>query len=394
MTQHDPAHLDPAHLDPAHLDPAARRSAVVEALGVLGSGPEERFDRITRMAQEAFGVPLTFLNLVHQDVVTTQSTFGWQQGTSVPAEEQFCATTVLTPEPMVIADTTLDPRFATTAAVAEHGVRFYAGAPLTMLDGTRVGTLCIMDAQPRTFSPEDVALLQDLAHWAERELGQAVDRRRVRRVLDGLAPEPPVAPGVVVESVVVQPDTGGGDVVDHRTAADGAVHLTVGTVSAGRASALLASTVRGAVAARTDQPLDAAVAGLEAQLAPDLSVAGAVATLAHARLDPGSGRVDLVDLGHGLAAVVRDDGRVEELRSPGLPVALQPSGSSRRPVTAELAAGDVLVLCSDGAVALAGVEDLAHLARIVAAEGVGAVRDLLPDDDPTAAVAVTTARRT
>ncbi|MDP4333030.1 GAF domain-containing protein [Curtobacterium sp. A7_M15] len=99
------------------LDAAAHRSAVVEALGVLGSGPEERFDRITRMTQEAFGVPLTFLNLVHDGLVTTQSTFGWHQGSSVPASEQFCATTVLSPEPLVIPDTTLDPRFAHTAAV-------------------------------------------------------------------------------------------------------------------------------------------------------------------------------------------------------------------------------------------------------------------------------------
>uniref|UniRef100_UPI003EE576CA GAF domain-containing protein n=1 Tax=Curtobacterium flaccumfaciens TaxID=2035 RepID=UPI003EE576CA len=227
------------------LDPAARRTAVVEALGVLGSGPEERFDRITRMTQEAFGVPLTFLNLVHHDVVTTQSTFGWQQGTSVPASEQFCATTVLTPEPMVIPDTTLDPRFAATAAVAEHGIRFYAGAPLTMLDGTRVGTLCVMDAQPREFGAEDVALLRDLARWAERELGYAIDRRRVRRVLDGLAPEPVEVPGYTVATTTVRPDDGGGDVVDQRLAADGALHLTVGTVAAGRASALLASAARG-----------------------------------------------------------------------------------------------------------------------------------------------------
>ncbi len=62
------------------LDGADRRTAVIEALDVLGAGPEERFDRITRMTHEAFGVPLTFLNLVHHDVVTTQSTFGWQQG--------------------------------------------------------------------------------------------------------------------------------------------------------------------------------------------------------------------------------------------------------------------------------------------------------------------------
>ncbi len=170
------------------LDPAQRRTAVIEALGVLGSGPEERFDRITRMTHEAFGVPLTFLNLVHHDLVTTQSTFGWQQGTSVPASEQFCATTVLSPEPMVIPDTTLDPRFAQTAAVAEHGIRFYAGAPLSMQDGTRVGTLCVMDAQPAVFSDEDLALLRDLARWAERELGHSIERGRVQRVLQGLLP--------------------------------------------------------------------------------------------------------------------------------------------------------------------------------------------------------------
>lgn len=374
------------------LDPAARRTAVVEALGVLGSGPEERFDRITRMTQEAFGVPLTFLNLVHHDVVTTQSTFGWQQGSSVPASEQFCATTVLTPEPMVIPDTTLDVRFATTAAVAEHGIRFYAGAPLSMLDGTRVGTLCIMDAQPREFGAEDVALLRDLARWAERELGHAIDRRRVRRVLEGLAPEPVEVPGHTVTTITVQPDGGGGDIVDQRVAADGALHLTVGTVAAGRASALLASAVRGAVAARTDVPLERAVAGLEAQLDPDLSLAGAVATLVHARLDPGTGHVDVVDLGHGLAAVVRGDGSVEELRSASLPVALRPQDSDRTPVPVDLEPGDVLVIASDGALLLPGVDDLTDLAR-TAATGSAAVRSLLDTAAPSLAATVSTVRR-
>ncbi|WJY01138.1 GAF domain-containing protein [Curtobacterium sp. 458] len=374
------------------LDPAARRTAVVEALGVLGSGPEERFDRITRMTQEAFGVPLTFLNLVHHDVVTTQSTFGWQQGSSVPASEQFCATTVLTPEPMVIPDTTLDVRFATTAAVAEHGIRFYAGAPLSMLDGTRVGTLCIMDAQPREFGAEDVALLRDLARWAERELGHAIDRRRVRRVLEGLAPAPVEVPGHTVTTASAQPDGGGGDVVDQRVAADGALHLTVGTVAAGRASALLASAVRGAVAARTDVPLERAVAGLEAQLAPDLSLAGAVATLVHARVDPRTGHVDVVDLGHGLAAVVRADGPVEELRSASLPVGLRPQGSDRTPVPVDLGSGDVLVLASDGALALPGVDGPTDLAR-TAAGGDEAVRALIDAAAPTLAATVTTVCR-
>jgi hypothetical protein len=366
---------------------AAQRTAVVEALGVLGSGPEERFDRITQMAHEAFGVPLTFLNLVHHDLVTTQSTFGWNQGSSVPANEQFCATTVLTPDPMVIPDTTLDERFADTAAVAEHGIRFYAGAPLSMGDGTRVGTLCLMDAQPREFSDDDLALLRDLAHWAERELGHALDRDRVRHVLAGLLPEPVVVPGVVVDVLVEQRGQGGGTVADWRATPDGAVHVTVGSVApAGQAAALLAADVRSAVIARTALPVAAAVAGVEAQVAPDLQGADAVTALLHARVAPDTGHVDLVDAGLGLAVHVRADGTTTLLRSHDLPLGLEPDERPRTVVTAELAAGDRLVLATEGVTALPDRGGAHALAAVAAAEPDGAalvarVRAAVPEGD-------------
>lgn len=350
-----------------HLDGAARRTAVIEALEVLGAGPEERFDRITRMTHEAFGVPLTFLNLVHHGLVTTQSTFGWQQGTSVPASEQFCATTVLTPEPMVIPDTTLDSRFAHTAAVAEHGIRFYAGAPLTMLDGTRVGTLCIMDAQPRTLSAEDVGLLQDLARWAERELGHSIEEDRVRRVVAGLVPEPVTVPGYDLD-VLSLPSADAGDVADWRIAADGRLHLTVGSVPAvGSAAGLLAAAVRAAAVARTDVPMAAAVSGLEAQIAADLSVAATVGSLFQLRLDPGTGHVEHGDAGHGLAALIRADGSTEALRSLDLPLGLQPEDMPRTTGSLELASGDRVVLGTDGVLSGTGdLDALVELARTTA----------------------------
>ncbi|PZE37563.1 PP2C family protein-serine/threonine phosphatase [Curtobacterium sp. MCPF17_031] len=366
-----------------------RRTALIEALDVLGAGPEERFDRITRMTHDAFGVPLTFLNLVHHDLVTTQSTFGWNQGTSVPANEQFCATTVLTPEPLVIPDTTLDPRFAHTAAVAEHGIRFYAGAPLSMLDGTRVGTLCIMDAQPRAFSATDLALLRDLARWAERELGYALERDRLTRVRAALVPDPLSVPGHDVATLAVQRPDGGGGLTDWRVAPDGALHLTVGAVVAGRVSSLLAADVRGALAARTGLPIAEAVAGLEAQVAPDLRVADAVAELVHARLDPTTGRVDLVDAGLGTAVVVSADGSVRPVRSTELPVGLGTASTpgARSTLSVELAAGDRLVLASDAWSTVPGVEGPEAIAALVAAQPDGTaavehVRTLLPEGDP------------
>lgn len=373
-----------------HLAGADRRTAVIEALEVLGSGPEERFDRITRMTHEAFGVPLTFLNLVHHDLVTTQSTFGFQQGTSVPASEQFCATTVLSPEPMVIPDAALDMRFAQSRAVTEYGIRFYAGAPLTMPDGTRVGTLCVMDAEPRVFSDEDLALLSDLARWAERELGYSIERGRVQRVLAGLVPDPVTVPGASVTGLVVA-DEDGGDLADWRTAADGSVHVTVGTVTAaGRASALLAASVRAAVVARTDLPLRDAVAGLEAQLTPDLSTAGAVGSLLHLRFDPTSGHAEWVDAGHG-EALHLSGGTVTPLRSTDLPFGLRSGGVQRSVSSLDLAPGDRVVFVTDGTLGLDGVGDAHGLATVAAAHPddlVDHVRALVPTDRTTADVTV------
>ena len=267
-------------------------------------------------------------------------------------------------------DTTLDPRFAHLAAVTEQGIRFYAGAPLSMLDGTRVGTLCIMDAKPRELTAEDLDLLRDLARWAERELGHTIERDRVRRVVDGLVPEPVTVPGYGLDILSV-PREDSGDVADWRLAADGRLHLTVGSVpAAGRASALLAAAVRAAVIARTDVPMGDAVVGLEAQVAADVSAADTVGSLFHLRLDPTSGHVEYRDAGHGLAVLVPADGTVEALRSLDLPMGLQPETVPRTPGSLDLVSGDRIVLCTDGL--LAGVGDLDALVELVREASTGA----------------------
>lgn len=371
---------------------AARRTAAVEALGILGGGPEERFDRITRMTQQAFGVPLSFLNLVHHDVVTAQSTQGWRQGGDAPAGEVFCSATVLQDGPLTVRDASLDPRFQHMAAVREQGIRFYAGAPLAMPDGTKVGTLCIMDAEPRDLSADELALLTELAHWAERELGQAMDRDRVRRVRTGMTPDPVQVPGHDLRVVASSRETSG-DVADWRTAADGSLRLTIGSVAApGRAAALLAATVRAAVVARTDVELGSDGPALEAQIGRDLAAADAVGSLFHARLDPNSGRLVVVDAGHGLALHVRADGTHAVVRTVDLPIGLQPAGASRTHVELQLQPGDRFVLFTGGVLALEGLPDVDAVAALAVdagpdfADRVGDLLPTAPDADVTLAV--------
>lgn len=126
-----------------------------------------------------------------------------------------------------------------------------------------------------------------------------------------------------------------------------------------------------------------AIVGLEAQITADLSTADAVGSLFHLRLDPTSGHVVFGDAGHGLAVLVRAEGTSWALHSLDLPLGLQPESVPRSPATLDLAAGDRLVVCTEGVLALEGIRHLDDLAALVAAEPTGAavverVRALVP----------------
>ena len=169
---------------PAYPPDEEARLAALRALQVLDSPPEERFDRIVRLAQRLFDVPIALITLVDADRQWYKSRIGID-ATEAPRSIGFCPTAILTPETFVVPDAHDDPRFADDPAVrGPLGVRFYAGHPLTTPGGFRVGTLCVADRQPRQLSPDDQAALRDLAVLAAKELAElmlletAVERQR------------------------------------------------------------------------------------------------------------------------------------------------------------------------------------------------------------------------
>lgn len=155
---------------PAKPADEAIRVATLRSLDILDTPPEERFDRLTRLAKRLFGVPIALVSLVDVDRQWFKSCVGLPV-TETHRDFSFCGHAILGDDILMIPDTLLDERFRDNPLVthAPH-IRFYAGFPLRVADGSKLGTLCLIDVEPRTLGADDRELLRDLAHMAEREL--------------------------------------------------------------------------------------------------------------------------------------------------------------------------------------------------------------------------------
>jgi phosphoribosyl 1,2-cyclic phosphodiesterase len=147
-----------------------RRLATIRALGLWGTPPEERFDRITRLAAAVFSVPISLIALMERDREWFKSCCGVDIH-EVPRDASFCGHAIFERRPLVVGDAREDERFADNPYVTgPPGVRFYAGYPLILGDGSCVGTLCILDTKPRDIDDAGISMLGDLAQFAVKEL--------------------------------------------------------------------------------------------------------------------------------------------------------------------------------------------------------------------------------
>lgn len=139
-------------------------------LAILDSTAEERFDRITRMARNMFEVPISLISLVDEERQWFKSRCGLD-AQETPRDVSFCGHAILGEEIFVVEDATRDPRFADNPLVlGDPHIRFYAGTPLHIAGGYKVGTLCLIDRRPRQLDERQRALLMDLAGMVEHEL--------------------------------------------------------------------------------------------------------------------------------------------------------------------------------------------------------------------------------
>jgi phosphoribosyl 1,2-cyclic phosphodiesterase/DNA-binding response OmpR family regulator len=151
-------------------DDEAQRIEALHGLGVLDTAPEQRFDRHADEIRATLDVPIALVSLVD----TERQWFKSHRGVDVvetPREMSLCAHAILGDDVLQVEDTLADPRFADNPLVADAPrLRFYAGMPLTLADGSRVGTLCVADYRPRHLDDDQLAALRRVATAVTTEL--------------------------------------------------------------------------------------------------------------------------------------------------------------------------------------------------------------------------------
>jgi diguanylate cyclase (GGDEF)-like protein len=146
------------------------RLAALRSLDILDTEPEERFDRLTRIAKRLFKVPIALVSFVDINRQWFKSCQGLEVK-EMPRDISFCGHAILGDDIFIISDTLLDERFYDNPLVInEPRIRFYAGIPLVISNEIRVGTLCLIDREPRILSEEDKELLRDLGQMAVQDL--------------------------------------------------------------------------------------------------------------------------------------------------------------------------------------------------------------------------------
>lgn len=145
----------------------------LHSLRILDSVPEERFDRITRMAQRMFDVQTCLVSLVDYDRQWFKSRQGLK-ACETARKISFCGHAILEEKAFVIEDTHTDLRFADNPLVeGDPLIRFYAGYPVHAPGGERIGTLCLIDSKPRSFTPKEEETLRDFAALVDDELASS-----------------------------------------------------------------------------------------------------------------------------------------------------------------------------------------------------------------------------
>ena len=165
------------------MDELARQRAL-DTYHILDTMPEDAYDDIVRLASMLCGTPTALVSLLDRDRQWLKARIGLDL-TETPRDVAFCDHAIRDPQSLLeVTDATRDPRFADNPFVtADGGIRFYAGVPLVTPSGAAVGTVCVIDTQPRELEPGQRAALASLARLTMNLLEYRHRERELERRL-------------------------------------------------------------------------------------------------------------------------------------------------------------------------------------------------------------------
>lgn len=348
----------------------------LQRLDLLLTRPEAVFDQITEELARIFDVPGVVMSFIDHDTQYFKSVVGplpddVAASRTEPRELSICSHVVGEDQMLVVDDLQADERFCDNAMVTESGVRFYAGTPLHSDQGHPIGTLCLVDTRPRSFTQRERDLLRLVADGvmahvnlqiASRQLlkrSKQIQRdlllaEQVQRFL--LPPRRIEGDGWRISHAYRPYEHLGGDFVAVHQRSDGAIAVLVADVSGhGTASALVTAMTktafhRAAPAAGSPGTL---LGNLNRELI-DMVPPGQFMTALAAFFDPAAGRVTFASAGHPFPIVVRDTGPELVRHRNDILMLLEPDDRFTNETTVELAPGDRLLIYTDGAIEAAG----------------------------------------
>ena len=177
-------------------DDEARRLALLSACHIIYTPAEQSFDEVARLAADLCGTEIALITLVDSDYQWFKARVGVELK-GIPRDLSFCGHCIVGHHPLVVEDTLRDPRFADNPLVTgEPHLRFYAGVPLEVEEGSAVGALSVADRAPRTLSDRQLESLSRLAKQIARELRLRRDMERSRALTP--LPDSLIPPGTVI----------------------------------------------------------------------------------------------------------------------------------------------------------------------------------------------------
>jgi GAF domain-containing protein len=143
------------------------RLAALRDSALLDTPAEESFDRLARLAARVVGAPVALVTAVDRDRQFFKSCLGlpepWATNRETPLSHSFCQHVVAARETVIVTDARQDPRFIDHLAIRDLGVIAYLGVPLITADGLAIGTLCVIDHEPRIWTKDEISLVTDIA---------------------------------------------------------------------------------------------------------------------------------------------------------------------------------------------------------------------------------------